>query len=192
MAFHPKRIAVVVTLSLAGVAATASPAAHETTPCGTLSALRDGGAGVRLGPHLTTISKIVERAMPTPTPRRRVTTFQRNVWRVVAQITLYKRGAAGTIRLVLFDTDTYMVATMPAPTCLTTPSPARTAALAARASFIRHCGRPTKDWQPLGAVAYVSGIGFWSGRTRGIRGAARNGAQLTPVTSLRFVAGCGS
>ena len=130
--------------------------------------------------------------MPRPTPLRRATVFQRNVWRVVAQITLYKLGPAGTIRLVLFDRDSYMIATMPAATCLTIASPGRDAALAARAAFLKRCGRPTQHWQPLGAVAYVSGVGFWSGHAHGLRGTAPNGAQLTPVTSLRFVAGCGA
>jgi hypothetical protein len=191
MLIHPKRIAVVFVFSLAGVAATASPAGRETTPCGALASLRDHAAGVRLGPHITTISKIRERPMPRPTPRRRSTVFQRNVWRVVAQITEYKVAGAGTIRLVLFDSDSYMVATLPAPTCMTTRSTGRTAALAARAQLVKQCGRPPRDWQPLGAVAYVSGIGFWSGEPHGA-GAAPNGAQLTPVTSLRFVAGCGA
>jgi hypothetical protein len=191
MGSHPTRIALGVVLALAGAAATASPAARETTPCGVLAAVRDRARHVRLGPHLTTIPKIAQRTMPRPTPRRRTTIFQRNVWRVVAQITQYKRGAAGTIRVILFDHDAYMLATFPAPTCLTVPSAARRAALAARAKFVKHCGRPTKDWQPLGAVAYVSGIGFWSNGPDSV-GAAPNGAQLTPVTSLRFVAGCGA
>jgi hypothetical protein len=191
MTIHPKRIAVVFVFSLAGVAATASPAGRQTTPCGALASLRDRAVGVRLGPHVTTIPKIRQRPMPHPTPRHRSTIYQRNVWRVVAQITQYKLGGAGTIRLVLFDSDSYMVATLPAPTCLTRPSAGRTAALAARAKLMKECGRPTKDWQPLGAVAYVSGIGFWNGRPSGA-GAAPNGAQLTPVTSLRFVAGCGA
>ena len=191
MVNHPKRIAVVVALSLAGVSATASPAGREVTPCGTLASLRDRAKGVRLGPHITTIPKIRQRPMPHPTPRRRSTIFQRNVWRVVAQITEYKLSGAGTIRLVLFDSDSYMVATLPAPTCMTKPSRGRTAAVAARAKLIKQCGRPTKDWEPLGAVAYVSGIGFWSGQPSGA-GAAPNGAQLTPVTELRFVAGCGA
>jgi hypothetical protein len=191
MAIHPKRIAVVFVFSLAGIAATASPAGRQTTPCGALASLRDRAAGVRLGPHITTIPKIRQRPMPHPTPRRRSTIYQRNVWRVVAQITQYKLGGAGTIRLVLFDSDSYMVATLPAPTCLTRSSAGRTAALAARAKLIKQCGRPTKDWEPLGAVAYVSGIGFWTASPSGA-GAAPNGAQLTPVTSLRFVAGCGA
>jgi hypothetical protein len=189
---HSKRIALVCAFVLAGVAATASPAAREAAPCGGLASLRDGGRNVNLGPHVTTISQIASWPMPHPTPLRRRTRFQRHVWRVVAQITAYKVGRAGAIRLILFDRDSYMLATLPAPTCMDRPSRARTAALAARARFLDKCGHATGSWAPLGAVAYVSGIGFWSGYSHGIRGGAHNGAQLTPVTGLRFVAGCGA
>ena len=47
----------------------------------------------------------------------------------------------------------------------------------------------TRDWQSLGAIVYVRGVGFWSQR-KGLRGAAPNGAELHPVTGLRIVAGC--
>src|SRR5919199_378987 len=95
MAKKPTGIVLVLACSFAGIAATASPAGRETTSCGVLAALRDRAAHVRLGPHLTTIQKIARRPMPRPTPRRRQTIFQRNVWRVVAQITQYRLGAAG-------------------------------------------------------------------------------------------------
>ena len=52
-----------------------------------------------------------------------------------------------------------------------------------------NAGTRYQDWQSLGAIVYVRGIGFWSQR-RGLRGAARNGAELHPVTGLRIVAGC--
>jgi hypothetical protein len=55
--------------------------------------------------------------------------------------------------------------------------------------FTTKCGHPTGDWQPLGAVAYVGGVGFWSGARSG-RGIAPNGAELHPVTDFRPVAGC--
>src|SRR5947208_2901401 len=55
-------------------------------------------------------------------------------------------------------------------------------------------GRNTVELEPtvttIGAIVYVRGVGFWSQR-RSLRGAARNGAELHPVTGLRIVAGCG-
>ena len=56
--------------------------------------------------------------------------------------------------------------------------------------FVADCGQPPQDgWHSLGAVVFVRGVGFWSQR-RGLRGSARNGAELYPVTGLRVVAGC--
>jgi hypothetical protein len=55
---------------------------------------------------------------------------------------------------------------------------------------VLNCGTPRPDWQPLGAVMYISGVGFWSQKGKPRRGAARNGAELHPVTGFRVVAGC--
>jgi hypothetical protein len=60
---------------------------------------------------------------------------------------------------------------------------------AARARFVSRCGFPISDWQPLGAVAYVTGVGFWD-VPHGQTGHARNYSELHPVTALRFLAGC--
>jgi hypothetical protein len=56
-------------------------------------------------------------------------------------------------------------------------------------AFATRCARATRDWQSLGAIAYISGVGLWSQRD-GERGAAPNGAELYPVTGFRIVAGC--
>jgi hypothetical protein len=68
-------------------------------------------------------------------------------------------------------------------------SRARPAMYAAWNNFLSKCTHPTRDWQPLGAVVYLSGVGLWSPR-RGERGAAPNGAELYPVTSFRVIVGC--
>jgi hypothetical protein len=144
---------------------------------------------VRLIPSSTTIGAISRRPYPRPTPRRRRTNYQRQDWQVVAQITNY-RTESGGIRLILFDAGTYVNAVIPAPSCLTARSRGRAAVARAWRNFVLDCGTPKPEWQPLGAVMYISGVGFWSQRTKPRRGAARNGAELHPVTGFRVVAGC--
>ena len=67
----------------------------------------------------------------------------------------------------------------------------RKAIIRARATFISKCGPATSDWQPLGATAYISGVGFWD-FPHGQRGHARNYAELHPVTAIRLISGCGA
>lgn len=144
---------------------------------------------VRLIPSSTTIGAISRRPYPRPTPRRRRTPYQRQDWQVVAQVTNY-RIESGGIRLILFDAGTYVNAVIPAPSCLSARSRGRALIASAWRHFVLNCGTPRVDWQPLGAVMYVSGVGFWSQRTKLRRGAAKNGAELHPVTRFRVVAGC--
>lgn len=143
---------------------------------------------VRLVPSSTTLGVISRRPYPRPTPRRRRTPYQHKDWQVVAQVTNYRMDSGG-IRLILFDAGTYVNAVIPAPSCLTARSRGRAAIAAAWKNFVLDCGTPRADWQPLGAVMYVSGVGFWSQR-KPRRGAAKNGAELHPVTGFRVVAGC--
>ena len=120
----------------------------------------------------------------------RRTAFQRQAWEVVAQITHY-RVEPGGIRLLLFDGGAYLNAVIPTPDCLSNVTRARSDIASAYKVLTADCGRPVaRDWQTLGAIAYVRGIGFWSQR-QSRRGSARNGAELHPVTGLRLVAGCG-
>jgi hypothetical protein len=84
-----------------------------------------------------------------------------------------------------------MTAEMPSAACLPSTTRDRRAIVAARTTFVRRCGLPTSDRQPLGAVAYVSGVGFWD-VPHGQTGDARNYAELHPVTAVRFLAGCGA
>ena len=137
----------------------------------------------------TTIAAIGERPFPRPLPRLRQTAFQKHAWQVVAQITKYRVESEG-VRLELYDHESYLNAVIPTPDCLSNVTRARSDMAAAFKLFTGRCGHPaTSDWQSLGAIVYVRGVGFWSQR-RSLRGAARNGAELHPVTGLRIVAGC--
>lgn len=137
----------------------------------------------------TTIAAIGQRPFPSPLPRLRRTAFQMHAWQVVAQITKYRVESEG-IRLELYDHESYLNAVIPTPDCLSNVTRARSDMAAAFKLFTGRCGHPaTGDWQSLGAIVYVRGVGFWSQR-RSLRGAARNGAELHPVTGLRIVAGC--
>ena len=193
-----KRLGVIALLSLAtAVAAVAAAArtAEKPTPsrCGgqlwRLKTLSDPGRSAVLFPtKTTTIPEIVGRPYPRPLPRTRRTAFQRQNWTVVAQITAFKLVDPG-LRLILYDDGAYLNAVIPVPSCLSAATRGRSSMTAAWNTF-KTCGRPTREWQALGAIAYVSGIGFWSHRDVD-RGAARNGAELYPVTGFRIVAGCG-
>jgi hypothetical protein len=143
---------------------------------------------VALDPKSTTIGDIAGRPYPRPVPTRRRTPFQRQTWEVVGQVTLFRMENAG-LRLILFDDGAYVNAVIPNPSCLGKTSRARPAMTAAWNTFVSKCSHPTRDWQSLGAIVYVNGVGLWSER-RGERGAARNGAELYPVTGFRIVAGC--
>jgi hypothetical protein len=145
---------------------------------------------VRLTPRTTTIESIGERGRPQPTPVRRKTPFQKQAWEVVASVDSYRLDH-GELRLVLFDHGAYLNAAVPSPACIPANARERKEMLAVWTRFTTKCGHPTGDWQPLGAVAYVRGVGFWSGSRSG-RGIAPNGAELHPMTDFRPVAGCGS
>lgn len=145
-------------------------------------------SSVRLASESTTIGAIGERASPRPVPRTRRTAFQRQTWEVVAQLTAYRLEPGG-VRLILFDAHSYMNAVIPIPSCLSARTRARDQIAGAWTQFSGDCARPKTDWQPLGAVLYIRGVGFWS-QKRGLRGAAPNGAELHPVTGLRIVSGC--
>jgi len=155
-----------------------------------LKTLSDPGRkAVQLEPKSTTIAAIGKRPFPRPLPKSRRTAFQRQVWQVVAQVTQY-RVETGGIRLELYDHESYLNAVIPTPDCLSSVTRARSDIASTFKLFTVECGHPaTRDWQSLGAIVYVRGVGFWSQRGS-LRGAARNGAELHPVTGLRIVAGC--
>jgi hypothetical protein len=82
-----------------------------------------------------------------------------------------------------------MIAELPAPACLPPTTRARSAIVGARRRFEQGCGTPERRWHREGAVAYVSGVGFWNFPS-GQSGAAKNDAELHPVTGVTFIAGC--
>jgi len=183
------------------IAATTAAAAATVRTAASPSATRCGGAlwqlktfsdpgrrFVRLASAQTTIAAIGKRPFPRPVPKDRRTAFQRQTWEVVAQVTEYRLDAGGA-RLVLYDSKSYMNAVIPLPSCLSSRTRARDEIAGTWKQFSVDCGRPRTDWQPLGAIVYIRGVGFWSQR-RGLRGAAPNGAELHPVTGFRIVSGC--
>jgi hypothetical protein len=143
---------------------------------------------VRLTPRTTTIEAIGERGRPQPTPARRKTPFQRQTWEVVASVDRYRLDR-GELRLVLFDHGSYLNAAVPSPACIPANARERKEMLDVWTKFTTRCGHPTNDWQPLGAVAYIRGVGYWSPARTG-RGIAPNGAELHPMTDFRPIAGC--
>jgi hypothetical protein len=187
------------TAAIAALTAAASPASSPAAPsrvsCGvenwSLKTLTDPQRGlVRLRARNTTIRAINRRPMPHPTPTRRDNAFERQVWRVRAQIVEYKAEEDGDIHIVLFDRGAYMIAEMPAASCLTRRTRARRRMIRVRRSFESRCGVASSgSWRQLGAVAYISGVGFWD-FAHGQRGHARNYAELHPVTGLSLIAGC--
>jgi hypothetical protein len=149
-----------------------------------------GRYSVKLAPRPTTIGAIQGRGTPRPTPARRRTPFQRQMWQVPAMIPRYWIDGTA-LRLQLWDHGSYMNAVIPAPSCLSARSRGRAAIVRVWNLFMGKCGRPTHFAQPLGAVVTITGVGYWSQhRTR--HGESPNGAELQPVTGLRPVAGCGS
>jgi hypothetical protein len=143
---------------------------------------------VNLHPRATTIAAINARPMPARAPRRR-DAFERQVWRVSAQIVEYRLEDDQDIHLVLYGGGSYLIAEMPAAACLPPRTRARRAIVRVRRMFRTRCGPATDSWRPLGAVAYVSGIGFWD-FPHGQSGAARNYAELHPLTGMRVLTGC--
>jgi hypothetical protein len=186
-------------LLLAFAAAGASAAGHRSEPsqasrCGgalwRLKTLSDKERGtVALGAKTTTIESIGARPYPRPTPRQRRTHFQRQAWEVVAQVTSFRLDTEG-VRLILYDAGSYMNVVIPMPACLSRRTRAREEILSVWKRFQGSCDHANREWQSLGAIVYVSGVGFWSQRSKLRRGAARNGAELHPVTGFRVVAGC--
>jgi hypothetical protein len=183
---------------LAGVAASAG-SAHRTE--------NDHGCNVRLkGLKMlsdrqrklvnlrskdTTIIAINALPQPHPTPKTRSTAFSRRIWRIGAQITEFKLEGDGDIHLVLFGDGAYLIAEMPGAKCIPKEARDRKAMIAVRKKFEARCGQPTAQWQPLGAVVYISGVGFFDiPHTQ--KPHAVNFAELHPVTAIEFVSGCGA
>jgi hypothetical protein len=182
----------------AGAAAAAAAGNHLSAP----TAARCGGSTWRLKTFSdsqrrqvdlkaapTTLHDILERPGPSRALSQRRTPFQRQLWGVYAQTTKYKMDSTGSVRLVLYDHNSYMNAVIPSPTCLSAKTRDRADIEAAWRLFVTKCGKPSANWQPFGGVLLVRGIGFWTGKEQE-RGTAPNGAELHPVTGLQVVVGC--
>jgi hypothetical protein len=182
----------------AGAAAAAAAGNHLSAP----SAARCGGSTWKLKTfsdvqrrqvdvkaQSTTLGDILGRRGPGHAVSRRRTPFQLHAWGVYAQITKYRLDPNGSVRLVLYDDNSYMNAVIPSPTCLSRKTRDRAAIQAAWRLFVTKCGRPNSDWQSFGGILLVRGIGYWSDREK-LRGTAPNGAELHPVTGLQVVVGC--
>jgi hypothetical protein len=188
----------IVALALLGMAAaTAAPARVDTSQaCNSrlkgLKTLSDPQRNlVNLSAKSTTVAVINALPQPHPTPATRSTDFERHVWRVTAQITEFRLEADSDIHLILFDAGAYLIAEMPAAHCVPATARDRTAIIAARKKFATSCGQPTTQWQPLGAVAEISGVGFFD-IPHSQKPHASNFAELHPVTGIEFVSGCGA
>jgi hypothetical protein len=144
---------------------------------------------VDLRPRTTTIRAINKLDRPRQMPTRRDSAFQRHVWRVRAVIVKDRIQDDGDIQVILVAGHSYMIAVLPAPACLSRATLARAAIVRARRRFEQGCGSASRSWKNQGAVAYVSGVGFWELPNRQ-PGHAKNYAELHPVTNIRFLVGC--
>ena len=188
----PTALVLLAATAFVAAAAGRDAAGPTATRCGgelwRMKTLSDPGRNtVQLGAADTTIAAIGKRPYPRPVPKLRRTAFQRHAWQVPAQITKYRVETDG-IRLELYDHGSYLHAVIPTPDCLSSVTRAHKDIAGTFNLFADECGT-AKDWQSLGAIVYVRGIGYWSQR-RSLKGAARNGAELHPVTGLRVVSGC--
>ena len=182
-------------------AAFALPAgAHVSAPgpqCGgtlwKLMTLSDTGkSAVHWTPAATSISDIAKLTAPKKITTARSTAFQKQVWKFTAVLQSYRVASNGEIVFQLFDTSTstYMNAYLPSSACLPTTARGRAQVLATRNSFLSQCPAATGDWQPLGATADLTGVGFWN-PVKTTAGALKNGAELRPLLSLSITQGCG-
>lgn len=122
------------------MAAAAAPTRTAHVLCGSelwsLKTLSDPQRNlVDLHPKDTTLAAINALARPHPTPKTRSTQFERQVWRIVVQITKFKAEGDSDIHLVLFDAGAYGIAEMPAAQCVPKNARARKAIIAARKKF---------------------------------------------------------
>jgi len=147
---------------------------------------------VKWSPVATTIPDIAKLTAPAKIGLARSNVFQKQVWSLTAIIDRYRMASNGEIVLELFDipSSTYMNAYMPSPQCLPTTARGRAQMLAARNGFMKQCPAVTTDWQPLGATAQLTGVGFFN-PVKTTLGAAKNGAELRPLVGLTIMQGCG-
>jgi hypothetical protein len=196
------RFVVAAAAALAALtAAFALPAgAHVSAPgpqCGgtlwKLMTLSDTGkSAVNWTPSATSIPDIAKLSAPAKVTAARGSAFQKQVWKLTAVLQSYRLASNGEIVFQLFDipTSTYMNAYLPSSGCLPKTARGRAQILATRNGFLKQCPAPTGNWQPLGATADLTGVGFWN-PVKTTAGALKNGAELRPLLSLNITQGCG-
>jgi hypothetical protein len=135
----------------------------------------------------TSVSALGTRTRPgSPSTRD---AFERQVYRVTAQIVRYRADSQG-LHLLLFKDDAYMLAFLPSAGCLPSTARGRSVMVATRKWFNKNCGAASSSWKPLGALVRITGVGYWG--PRNASGAAANGAELAPVVGIHPLAGCGA
>jgi hypothetical protein len=147
---------------------------------------------VHWAPTATTLPDIAKLTAPAKITTARSSAFQKQVWKLTAVIQSYRQASNGELVFQLFDINSslYMNAYMPSSSCLPTKARGRAQMLAARNAFLKQCPAPTVNWQPLGATAEITGVGFWN-PVKTTAGAAKNGAELRPLLDVNITQGCG-
>ena len=173
---------------------------HVTAPgpqCGgtlwKMMTLSDTGkTAVHWAPTATTIPDIAKLSAPAKITTARSSAFQKQVWKLTAVIQSYRQASNGEIVFQLFDINSslYMNAYMPSASCLVSKARGRAQMVAARTAFLKQCPAPTGNWQPLGATAEITGVGFWN-PVKTTAGASKNGAELRPLLGVNITQGCG-
>ena len=151
-----------------------------------------GKTAVHWAPTATTLPDIAKLSAPAKITTARSSAFQKQVWKLTAVIQSYRQASNGELVFQLFDINSsqYMNAYMPSASCLPTKARGRAQMLAARIAFFKQCPAPTGNWQPLGATAEITGVGFWN-PVKTTAGASKNGAELRPLLSVNITQGCG-
>jgi hypothetical protein len=157
-----------------------------------LMTLSDAGkTAVHWSPAATSIADISKLTAPAKITTSR-SAFEKQVWGFTTVLQSYRMASNGEIVFQLFDvpTSSYMNAYLPSAACLPTATRGRAQILATRNAFLKQCPAPKATWQPLGATASLSGVGFWN-PVRTTPGAQKNGAELRPLLGLSITQGCG-
>jgi hypothetical protein len=177
----------------AGAHVTAAPGPQCGGTLWKLMTLSDTGrSAVHWTPAATSVSDIAKLTAPAKITTARSSAFQKQVWNFTTVLQSYRMASNGEIVFQLFDvpTSTYMNAYLPSSSCLPKVTRGRAQILATRNAFLKQCPAPTVNWQPLGATAALSGVGFWN-PVKTTAGAMKNGAELRPLLSLNITQGCG-
>ena len=150
-----------------------------------------GKTAVHWSPAATSIADISKLTAPAKITTSR-SAFEKQVWGFTTVLQSYRMASNGEIVFQLFDvpTSSYMNAYLPSAACMPAATRGRAQILATRNAFLKQCPAPKATWQPLGATASLSGVGFWN-PVKTTPGAQKNGAELRPLLGLSITQGCG-